>query len=55
MQELTMNEVNEVSGGLMILDPAAAGYAIIGLGFCGGPFTMGFGLAIGLGLIAYGG
>jgi hypothetical protein len=48
MQELDMQEVQQVSGGL---EPDAGALAIIGLGFMGGPFTIGFGLAIGIGIL----
>jgi hypothetical protein len=48
LKELTENEVNIVSGGL---DPDSGGLAIIALGFAGGPFTIGFGLAVGGGLL----
>ena len=44
MQELTVNEVNEVSGGLSFTE---GGVAIIGLGFVGGPATAAFGLLVG--------
>lgn len=44
MQELTVNEVDAVSGGLTFSE---GGMAIIGLGFCGGPATAAFGLLVG--------
>jgi hypothetical protein len=48
MKELSALEINQVSGGLA---PDDGALAIIALGLCGGPFTMGFGLAIGIGIL----
>ncbi len=48
MKELSVLEINQVSGGL---DPDAGALAIIGLSLLGGPFTMGFGMAIGIGIL----
>lgn len=45
MRELTLIEMEQVSGGLS--DFQSAGIAVIGLGLAGGPVTAGFGLAIG--------
>lgn len=49
MRELESVEINQISGGP--LDPATGAVAIIALGFAGGPFTIGFGLAIGFGIL----
>ncbi|MGD9582674.1 MAG: hypothetical protein AB7V26_03240 [Lysobacterales bacterium] len=48
MKELRAQEIEQVGGGL---DPDTGAVAIIALGFAGGPFTIGFGLAIGLGIL----
>jgi hypothetical protein len=52
MQELNVNEVNEVSGGLNSW--TEGGIAIMGLGFAGGPATGAFGLAVGLAMLYVG-
>ncbi|MGH8156998.1 MAG: hypothetical protein ACREPQ_02670 [Rhodanobacter sp.] len=49
MKELTVMEVEQVSGGG--LSPAEGGVAIIALGLMGGPFTMAFGLTVGIPLL----
>lgn len=49
-RELSLAEIDQVNGA-GYPDGLGAGIAIIGLGFMGGPFTAGFGLAIGLGLM----
>lgn len=55
IHELKCEEIAEVSGGTAAgLSPNEGGLAIIALGLAGGPFTMGFGLAIGFGLLFYG-
>lgn len=48
MQELDLQEVQAVSGGL---DPDSGALAIIALGLAGGPFTMAFGLTVGIGIL----
>lgn len=49
-RELTLAEIDQVNGAGS-MDGAALGIAIMGLGFMGGPFTAGFGFAIGMGLL----
>jgi hypothetical protein len=44
MNELNINEMEEVFGGLSFTE---GGAAIIGLGFVGGPATAAFGLLVG--------
>ncbi|WP_172461925.1 hypothetical protein [Dyella jiangningensis] len=48
MRELDLEEVQAVSGGL---DPDTGALAIIGLSLMGGPFTLGFGMSIGIGIL----
>lgn len=48
MRELSIEETAAVAGGL---DPDTGALAIIGLGLMGGPFTAGFGLTIGFGIL----
>ena len=45
MQELTVNEVNVVSGGLNSF--TEGGMAIMSIGFAGGPATAAFGALVG--------
>lgn len=54
IHELKCHEIAEVSGGATAPTPNEAGTAIIGISLMGGPFTMGFGLAIGFGLVFFG-
>ena len=48
MNEMTLQEVDQVSGGLT---PDDGALAIIALGLAGGPFTAAFGLTIGIGIL----
>ncbi len=52
MNELTINEIEQVSGGMD--DWTSGGIAVLGLGFAGGPVTAGFGLAVGGSMIFIG-
>lgn len=52
MRELKEEEVEAVSGGMN--DWTAGGIAVMGLGFAGGPVTAGFGLTVGMGMLAVG-
>jgi hypothetical protein len=52
IQEMTLQEIEQVDGGLTY---AELGLTVMGMGFAGGPFSAGFGLAIGMGMIWYGG
>ena len=52
MRELNVNEIKEVNGGLSMEDGGAASLALAATAaIVGAPFAMGFGLAVGIGLL----